>query len=957
MLKRAISFSLVVLIINLIAIHSNAQDIKIQHDQNGVGYKIFERPGDSRLIKIYNRQFAAELMIKDKKVVYELLYPISDETGKEFSGIFYQPGFMLDLTWTDWRAPGKANNGDISLQLYARDFAIDEYHIDFMKDSSLYIDLIYCHDNLHLKMKYTLANSDFFMRKSITLTDTLYRKHFWEKVEIRSNNLKIKQINGSDELGLQMYQVLSSHDDIDLNIIKDGGFGQPVAVSFSNNGAFFGYEYPASTNKLNVGIDGSDVILSAHIGKKITNQPLSTENAVFAVTPEKYVKKWFFNYVDKIRVNPLKPYTLYNSWYDLRSPEYPRVPEQNHMNVANINRIIELFKKNMIDKYQIQLDAFVLDDGWDVYESDWKLREPQFPDGLKTVADDLDKINSGLGIWYGPTGGYSFRMKRIDWMGNHGFERVGKEVGYNEAMLCFGGESYSKLFRDRVVDMVKYDDVQYFKWDGFQFSCSEPDHGHPQGIHSRRAILEELFTTIDTVRSLNNNIFLNITSGTWLSPWWVMYANTIWMDAADYGYANVPSINKRDAAITYRDIVLYDDFKNKELWFPIANLMTHGIIKGKLQMLGGTEEPINKFTDNALLYFARGVAMYELYISPDMLSDQEWEALSKSISWAKDRFSVLMNTYMIGGNPAKGESYGYAHFKDDKGIVAVRNPVIDKQPVIISLNPELGLCTDAEKLVVERVYPDRYIYPDLYQAGDSIETDLEGFETAIYEIYPIQEATKPLVAGAVFDISENSKGGNWLIDIYDTQSQLKILNKEIIKKISYHENKIENLNDIPISKRYTTTSAIFLNKRITNDKLVIKGDSRKQNPENQLQIAILLKTNNQSSEKDLLPEITVRDGSYNELKTVRESNKNNWAWYSFVLPSDQNEFDIEIDKSLKKVWKGSVELYVIENIIPEARTIRLTTSRKYQYQKELLPPKPFGEYVNTATTKIGEYEF
>jgi hypothetical protein len=224
----------------------------------------------------------------------------------------------------------------------------------------------------------------------------------------------------------------------------------------------------------------------------------------------------------------------------------------------------------MIEKHHISLDAFVLDDGWDVYQSDWQLRKETFPNGLKPLADTLKKMGTSLGLWMGPTGGYSFRMKRVNWMKEHGYEVVG--TGRDYSMLCLGGKKYSELFRKRITGFVANDGVAYFKWDGIQFS-----------IYSRRAIMESVIEKCRAVRAVNPNVYLNITSGTWLSPWWVKYANQIWMQGEDYGYADVPSISQRDAAMTYKDMVLYDDFKNHDWWFPVANLMTHGSSRGTLK--------------------------------------------------------------------------------------------------------------------------------------------------------------------------------------------------------------------------------------------------------------------------------------------------------------------------------------------------------------------------------------
>ncbi len=121
--------------------------------------------------------------------------------------------------------------------------------------------------------------------------------------------------------------------------------------------------------------------------------------------------------------------------------------------------------------------------------------------------------------------------------------------------------------------------------------------------------------------------------------------------------SDVPSLNRRDNAMTYRDYALYNDLKIRNLWFPVANLMTHGIIKGRLEGISKDGEPFDRFTNNAVLYFACGVTMWELYISPDILTDKEWQVLSQAIKWANDKQEVMAQTFMQGGNPALGESY------------------------------------------------------------------------------------------------------------------------------------------------------------------------------------------------------------------------------------------------------------------------------------------------------------
>ena len=169
------------------------------------------------------------------------------------------------------------------------------------------------------------------------------------------------------------------------------------------------------------------------------------------------------------------------------------------------------------------------------------------------------------------------------------------------------------------------------KWDGFS-SGHRPDLGTPPGIHARRSVLKTVGRLASNVRALDPDVFLNITSGTWLSPWWLTIADQIWMGGEDYGAADVPSISSRDSSITYRDLVLYEDFRTNDLWFPIANLMTHGVLKGSIDVEEiGRDEPLPGFANEVVFYLARGVSMHELYISPDVLSEDEWQVLAQAL--------------------------------------------------------------------------------------------------------------------------------------------------------------------------------------------------------------------------------------------------------------------------------------------------------------------------------------
>ena len=169
------------------------------------------------------------------------------------------------------------------------------------------------------------------MKRRIDLTDPWQMKHFVEKIYML--NTEVKPLAGSKP----------------LNVIKTGGFGQPVAAVSGNKGAFWGLEYPSSVNKIEQVGNSLRVSNEELEGTEMNRHTLSSDWIVAAVTPDTCIKKWFFAYLDDIRVAPLRPYALYNTWYDLRSEPYG-VAKDNIMNERNVMRQIQELKTNMIEQ-------------------------------------------------------------------------------------------------------------------------------------------------------------------------------------------------------------------------------------------------------------------------------------------------------------------------------------------------------------------------------------------------------------------------------------------------------------------------------------------------------------------------------------------------------------------------------------------------------------------------------
>ena len=59
-------------------------------------------------------------------------------------------------------------------------------------------------------------------------------------------------------------------------------------------------------------------------------------------------------------------------------------------------------------------------------------------------------------------------------------------------------------------------------------------------------------------------------------------------------------------------------------------------------------------------FFGNGTQLQEMYITPSLLDSQNWDDLAEAAKWSRANADVLVDTHWIGGDPGKGEVYGWA---------------------------------------------------------------------------------------------------------------------------------------------------------------------------------------------------------------------------------------------------------------------------------------------------------
>jgi hypothetical protein len=189
----------------------------------------------------------------------------------------------------------------------------------------------------------------------------------------------------------------------------------------------------------------------------------------------------------------------------------------------------------------------------------------------------------------------------------------------------------------------------------------------------------------------------------------------------------------REAEMTYRDDKLYRRIRVERAQFPIASLMTHGIIRG---LLDGTapKESIADWSDYVTMFFGRGTKLQELYVSPSLMPDPFWQVLGKAIRWARKHEQTLRHSVMIGGSPGAGEPYGYAHWSEEMGIFVIRNPTITPVSFILdwsSRPSDMSFIGDWKPVIV---YPIQERLGDI-RAREPLVLKLPGRSVTVLHLY------------------------------------------------------------------------------------------------------------------------------------------------------------------------------------------------------------------------------
>lgn len=390
-------------------------------------------------------------------------------------------------------------------------------------------------------------------------------------------------------------------------------------------------------------------------------------SSVLGTTRPGQLRRDFAAYIERERARPYAPFLHYNSWYDIGY--FTRYDQTECL------QRIHAFGEELHARRGVALASFLFDDGWDDPQHLWQFNAG-FPQGFAPLKEAAARYGAAPGAWLSPWGGYGKpREQRLTSAKAGGFET-------NDDGLALSGPKYFDLFRGVVERLIREGGVNQFKIDGTG-SAQQVARGSSFGSDFEAAI-----ALIDDMRRLDPRIYVNLTTGTYPSPFWLRWCDSIWRGGEDHDFAGTGSYRQR--WMTYRDADTYDGIVVQGPLYPLNSLMLHGTIFAR-HAKHLNDDPHGDFSREVHSYFATGTQLQELYCSPDLLSRQNWNDIARWARWSAANAPVLRDTHWVGGNPDRLDVYGWAAWSPRKSIVTLRNPASKAQQFVLDTAEALEL--------------------------------------------------------------------------------------------------------------------------------------------------------------------------------------------------------------------------------------------------------------------------
>ena len=432
---------------------------------------------------------------------------------------------------------------------------------------------------------------------------------------------------------------------------------------------FVGLEHPAAFNNSE---NGQDYYLRHH--PQWNDNVLESVAAVFAWSDNP--TESFREYLDDIRLpacqKPLISFCTF--WSDPYIGNY-----EYDVHYDNYLKFFDAFAK-----LGLEPDVFTLDAGWNDRQSIFSAKaDMNGDDGLKELQKYMNTNGVDLSLWLSHNGPMGIAEEYLKSQGM----AVGKGPGAAYNVGTYGvmmDKIFEEALQKRFCELISDFKSIHFKidWDNECASNADFSDTHPTVNHVRQSSIDAMARISYAMFKTNPEIVTR--NGWWTSPWWLQYANHVWLcDSGDSEFTSLPSKNQRDAAVTHRDTLYYAVLQRDKSMIPLDCFDNHEFPDALRNPF--IEEP-DSWTNALWLSFMRGSTYLAYTLQPEKLEDWQIKSFKAIMQFCREysEHIFVKHGYMFGGQPSNGEIYGFMQPGEKQSWCILRNPLPIPQAFEIS---------------------------------------------------------------------------------------------------------------------------------------------------------------------------------------------------------------------------------------------------------------------------------
>jgi hypothetical protein len=515
--------------------------------------------------------------------------------------------------------------------------------------------------------------------------------------------------------------------------VAGGGHGQPL---FIGDESFAAIEHPAGEARAEAGRVG----LRHFPGRCLApGDRVSSHVALLSVAPTGEAQAHFVDYIQKRSIRgqrPRKtlaiftPFGINNQWGPCSTLDDEQV-------LAVLDRLAAWKQAG------VRFDTFTLDTGWVDPASDLTRFKPTgFPNGPAAVIERVRELGLEFGLWFATSWGAESCWDHAPAWAQQQAPTMTYRNGYPAraeytGMFCLGCEAYAATLRHAVLHHVRTNGVRFLKFDGGNYQCDNPAHGHLPGRYSTERMFGTLIEIADAARAIAPDVFVMWYWGL-RSPFWALHGDSIFesgLHMEGSGTSAVPTLYYRDSVTLAQD-------QNAQFATLIPPLVKDSLGVWLSDTRWGNYMGKERWRETLVMDLGRGSLLFpNLWGNPFHLDDDDVTFLAWISALARRHEALFLHRRTILGDPWKNELYGYAHGAGDHGFVFVNNADFVGRPATLRLDASLGLdAPPGTPLHVVSHFPERERLGcapgQRFALGDTVDLWLRPFEVLMLEIVP-----------------------------------------------------------------------------------------------------------------------------------------------------------------------------------------------------------------------------